>query len=338
MHRSSLCAPALITKTSSKANIASIQPPIISNLNDLFSWPRERIASELHPDFLRYFSWHLERGNIDSYYREIGSFVAESELRGNVLDFACGFGLASVCMRALGIDSVTGADIIVDKFETSRKLATLVGCDRVSFIKSDDHLAFEDESFDGILIKDALSHLSEDSPFLAQAYRVLRPGGILLIVDDRNSLSPLNVRKTRQLWELSESGLPQESRKIGISRNFTNQRFEFLQENFASLGRERLKEIARVYRGYTNKQLEDWLTGGSLGAKRAPCIGPNDGVAQERLMNPFVLKRQLERLGFKCRLHHGYRDTPWKRAVLRATWPATLFYSGLFHVIARKPR
>jgi ubiquinone/menaquinone biosynthesis C-methylase UbiE len=338
MNMSSLPASTLVTEASSKESAAALWPPIISNLNDLFSWPRERIASELHPDFLRYFSWHLERGNIDSYYREIRSLVAESELRGNVLDFACGFGLASVCMRAAGIDRVTGADIIVDKFETSRKLATLVGCDQVSFLKSDDHLAFEDESFDGILIKDALSHLNEDSPFLSHACRVLRPGGILLIVDDRNSLSPLNVRKTHRLWELSESGIPEESRKIGIARNFTNQRFEFLQEHFASLGRKRVMEIAREYRGYTNKQLEDWLTGGSLGAKRAPCIGPNDGVAQERLMNPFVLKRQIERLGFKCRLHHGYSDTSWKRVVLRATWPATLLYSGLFHVIARKPR
>jgi ubiquinone/menaquinone biosynthesis C-methylase UbiE len=313
-----------------------VQPRAVDSLNDIFSWPKERIAREVHPDFLRYFSYQLQLGNIHTYYREISSYVAESRFQGHVLDFGCGFGLASLCMRSLGVDRVTGADIVPDKFKTASKLALMVGCDRVSFVQSDDNLVFKDASFDGVLIKDALSHLNEDSPFLAHAYRVLRPGGILFIVDDRNSLSPLNVRRTHKMWEVSESGTPEETRKIGIARNFTDQRLDFLQTQFPHENPEYLREIAIKYRGYTNEQLENWLKGGTLGIKHAPCVGPN-GIVQERLMNPFALKRKLEQLGFECRLRPGYCNKAWKRAVFQVAWPATLLYSGLFHVIARKP-
>jgi ubiquinone/menaquinone biosynthesis C-methylase UbiE len=315
---------------------ATTRPDIIAGLNELFSWPREKIARDVHPDFIRYFSEYLERGNIDSYHRQIAAYVAESGFHGSVLDFGCGFGLAGLCMRSLGVNDVTGADLVPGKYETAQKIADYVGCDRIRFVQSDDNLAFEDASFDGLFIKDALSHFYEDSPFLAHAYRVLKPGGILMIVDDRNSLSPLSVRNTHQIWEVSESGSPEQTKKLGIPRNYTVQRFEFLQTHFAEIDPARLQEIAEKYRGYTNEEIGNWLKGGALGEKRAPCVGPS-GIVQERLINPLVLKRQLQQLGFECRLRPGYRSKAWKHAVGHIMWPASLLFSGLFHAIARKP-
>jgi ubiquinone/menaquinone biosynthesis C-methylase UbiE len=316
---------------------ATPQPIVRGGLNEIFSWPKEKIASDLHPDFVRYFGYHLDRGNIDPPYQEMAHYVAESGLCGHVLDFGCGFGVASLCMRALGIAEVTGADLVPAKYETARKLASFAGCDNVHFVESDDNLTFNDACFDGILIKDALSHLYEDSSFLGHAWRVLIPGGILLIVDDRNSLSPMTVYRTRKMWELSEKGAPEQTVKIGISRNYAQQRLDFLERRFPEMSAERRQKIAASCRGYNNQQIELWLTGGSLESKHAPCVVPGGGAAQERLINPLKLKRRLEQLGFQCRVGPGFNQTAWKRAILQRAWPASLFYSGSFHVVARKP-
>ena len=320
--------------TSSTMSVVA-QGSVLDNLNAVFAWPKDKIARELHPDFLRYFAEHIANGHVNNYHRQVASYMAESGIRGEILDFACGFALTSLCMRSLGADRVTGADIVQDKFVTARKLADLVGCDKVNFVRSDDNLLFPDKSFDGILVKDAISHLYEDSPFLRHAYRVLRPGGILLIVDDRNSLCVGTVWRTRQMWEWSEAGTPEQLRSLGLSRSYTEQRLDFLNEHFPDLDPGRRKEIAQTHRGYTNAQLECWLKGGKLGEPGAKCVGPGGGV-QERLINPIKLKHQLQKMGFECRLRPRYRSETYKRVIVQSGWPLTLPLSGLFLLAARK--
>jgi SAM-dependent methyltransferase len=54
--------------------------------------------------------------------------------------------------------------------------------ERIRFVHGDaTRLPFEDESFDAITMFDLLEHVPDDNKAIAQALRVLRPGGVILI-------------------------------------------------------------------------------------------------------------------------------------------------------------
>jgi SAM-dependent methyltransferase len=101
-----------------------------------------------------------------------------------VLEASCGHGggasyLARTCKPA----SYTGLDLNPAGIEFCQKRHQLPGLD---FVHGDaQNLPFADESFDAVLNVEA-SHLYPDFPrFLAEAARVLRPGGHLLYADFR---------------------------------------------------------------------------------------------------------------------------------------------------------
>jgi len=98
--------------------------------------------------------------------------------------------VTAICLRALGIEQITCLDLVETKVSTASKLANLVQSDRISFqLGTATKTSFEDSSFDGVLIKDAASHFSLPSSVYAEVSRILRPGGRLVIIDDRNALN-----------------------------------------------------------------------------------------------------------------------------------------------------
>ena len=149
---------------------------LFQRLDALFLLPSDEISKALHPDFIRYLGGLCGVGTAE-YAQEMEFYLRQTGWSGRVLDIGCGYGLADICLRAYGVSEVVGIDVSALKVETARKLAELVKCEGVSFKLSNTQLEFPNGSFDGVLIKDALSHMSEDSPVLAEAYRFLKPGG-----------------------------------------------------------------------------------------------------------------------------------------------------------------
>lgn len=99
----------------------------------------------------------------------------------HVLDVACGTGRLT---RRLAADaaSVTGIDVSAAMLERARRSAARRDLERVSFARmSADPLWFTDDAFDRVVCTWALHVFPDPSAALAEARRVLRPGGRIVL-------------------------------------------------------------------------------------------------------------------------------------------------------------
>jgi SAM-dependent methyltransferase len=101
-----------------------------------------------------------------------------------VLDLGCGKGRFAAHLTEAGAE-VVGLDV------SKGMLGKAGGLDRVR--GSAKRLPFADRSFDGVIAIEVIEHVGAVGPVLAEARRVLRPGGRLAIVD--KNLWALDARR-----------------------------------------------------------------------------------------------------------------------------------------------
>lgn len=93
-----------------------------------------------------------------------------------VLDFGCGSGLTVDTLSLAGY-SASGVDFSREAIDFGAKK----GIGGLSVV-SGERLPFAADSFDAVLCMDVLEHLADETTALAEMRRVLKPGGILLIM------------------------------------------------------------------------------------------------------------------------------------------------------------
>ena len=101
--------------------------------------------------------------------------------KGSFLEIGCGGGIATSALAQLGYE-MTGVEPQVASLEAAREHAQRLGLrERTSFVQGDayDLSMFPDDCFDGVLMADVLEHLYDLPAAVAQAWRVLKPGGVL---------------------------------------------------------------------------------------------------------------------------------------------------------------
>jgi SAM-dependent methyltransferase len=112
------------------------------------------------PRLVGYFEWHEQPG----YFRDITRHFEESA---ELLDVGCGTGwLGQHFPNYTGIDG--SADAVAAAHEKGREIV---------HGDVEEPLPFADASFDGVVLKDLLEHVREPTSVVAEALRVLRPGG-----------------------------------------------------------------------------------------------------------------------------------------------------------------
>ena len=184
--------------------------------------------------------------------------ATQVEMRGKkVLEVSCGHGGgASWIMRTLGPQSYTGLDLNPAGIRFCRQRHHVAGLD---FVTGDaQRLPFADASFDVILNVEA-SHCYPDFPrFLAEAARVLRPGGHLLYTDFRFTervaaweqaiaVAPLAVVRTRVINPEILRGLERNSaRSMELVRTRLPRFLHGLGHDFAGVAGSRIHTAVRT--------------------------------------------------------------------------------------------
>jgi demethylmenaquinone methyltransferase/2-methoxy-6-polyprenyl-1,4-benzoquinol methylase len=139
-------------------------------------------------DFLN----HLLSGNVDRSWRRLVTRTLRPSLveSARVLDVACGTGDLSLMLASAGARSVVGLDFCRPMLEIARRKAS-EGLLPIQFIEGDAlRLPFADESFDVATIAFGLRNLSSVEEGLRELRRVLRPGGLLTVLEFSSPVVP----------------------------------------------------------------------------------------------------------------------------------------------------
>jgi MPBQ/MSBQ methyltransferase len=102
------------------------------------------------------------------------------DTRGRILDVACGLGATTrYLLQYYPASAVVGINLSAKQLVTSQRQAP--GC---RFFRMDaTHLAFGAQVFEHLLCVESAFHFETRAQFLAEAYRVLTPGGAVVLSD-----------------------------------------------------------------------------------------------------------------------------------------------------------
>jgi len=145
-----------------------------------------------------------DRASCAIYVMHAASYgFAESRVSGlRVLDLGCGSGYGAARLAAVAA-SVTAVDVADDAIAFAR---TAYPRPNLGFqvIAADQQLPFADHSFDAIVSFQVIEHVADDDAYLAEARRVLVPGGLLILAtpDRKHRLFP--GQRPWNRWHLRE--------------------------------------------------------------------------------------------------------------------------------------
>lgn len=102
-----------------------------------------------------------------------------------VLDAGCGIGGSAFYLAGTCKASVTGISLSPGQISRARKIAQAEGLDaRVDFhVRDYTNTALPDQAFDVVWAIESVCHAPRKVDFVREAYRLLRPGGRLILMD-----------------------------------------------------------------------------------------------------------------------------------------------------------
>ena len=222
-------------------------------------------------------------------------------------DIGCGFGFAVATLGALGARLAVGVEAVDGCVATAREMLALLPGVRAYCVRGRaEDLPLASEHFDVVLSVEAISHFVEPWRFLDEAWRILSPGGLLIIADDNNALNPAHQRERHEVWECFENGPPTDNvHGHRVLKPYVVGRRELLARHFPQLSDRELDALSRGTSGLWGAAVVEagrrYLVAGDTPDRTyrsGTCpIEPFTGAYIENLLDPGEIGRCLEAHG-----------------------------------------
>ncbi|PAD35516.1 class I SAM-dependent methyltransferase [Terribacillus saccharophilus] len=181
--------------------------------------------------------WSYTQRNANATWIRTYTSLIENHPIEQALDIGCGGGIYTKALAEMGIPSVIGVDSSEVMLEAAAEYCH--GREGISFHKGDAQATgLESASCDLILERALIHHLQDIQPCFSEAYRLLRPGGVLLIQDrtPEDCLLPGNPEHIRGYFfscfpELAEMEISRRHTSAQVMKNLEDCGFHDIEKH-----------------------------------------------------------------------------------------------------------
>ena len=201
----------------------------------------ERVSNEFTRQAHNFDAWAVKAD--DQVAARFSAALGEAG-RGRLLDVACGPGVVTAAL-APAAASIVAFDATEEMLEKARARCARAGLSNVEFRTGDaEKLPFDDGSFDAVVTRLAIHHFAAPQRAIDEMFRVLRTGGVAVIVDVISSEDAV------------ESGLHNAIERL---RDPSHVRMLPASELAARITRAGFRDVEHAAPWDMNRELEEWL-------------------------------------------------------------------------------
>ncbi len=172
---------------------------------------------------------------------EVLADLADIKPGDRVLDAGCGLGQAAIWLAAERKATVTGISIVNEQVEKAAVYAKEAGISGVTFVHADYlETPFDDEYFDVVWGIESVCHALDKSLFYKEAFRILKPGGRVVLADSFRGGKPMSPENEKLLkeafsgWQIHDIDTPEEHTSHAESAGFKIVEIRDVSENVKS--------------------------------------------------------------------------------------------------------
>ncbi|MCX6352666.1 MAG: methyltransferase domain-containing protein [Bacteroidetes bacterium] len=171
-----------------------------------------------------------------------------------VLDAGCGLGNTSIWLAQNRNAIVTGITLVDKQVNRATEFAKKQGVKDVEFLVADYlQTPFADDTFDIVWACESLCHTQDKSMFYKEAFRVLKPGGRLVIAENLRPTRPMSHEKEiflKQIfdaWAIPDLDTLEEHKSHAAKAGFQNFEYKDVSKNVMVSYNNLRKTIKRLY-------------------------------------------------------------------------------------------
>jgi ubiquinone/menaquinone biosynthesis C-methylase UbiE len=136
--------------------------------------------------YSRWYDYFISPAVVDTFFTAMERLLGHAQAGSRILSVGCGGGQTEIEMVNRRSDiHVTGLDLSETLVLSAKKRAkTLLEAGRINFVQGDAlDLPFDDDSFEHVFSAGSIKHWPDRVRGLQECVRVLKPGGILVVME-----------------------------------------------------------------------------------------------------------------------------------------------------------